>query len=726
MTNFLNSLNKEQLKAVTINDESSLIIAGAGSGKTKVLTSRVAWLINQKKATAKEILAVTFTNKAAKEMVERLNTFNVETAGMWVGTFHGISNKFLRFFHEKANLPKGFQILDVDDSKSLLKRIYKEYGLSDEKFPIKEAYSYISNLKESGISVEKLEIKDYREMYKKDVYEKYQNQLQKEGLVDFSDLLFKTVELLKENDDIRFWCQKRFKYILIDEFQDTNKIQYRWIKLISGLINPVFAVGDDDQSIYMFRGAKVENINNFIKDFDVNEENIIKLEQNYRSHGNILTAANSLIKKNSGRLGKNLWTNKDSGKLIAIKSTETETEEGDFIANEIKSMKSSENIKYNEIAILYRTNAQSRALEHCFFRSGIPYKVHGGLRFFERAEIKNLLGYLRLAANNNDDSACLRIINFPTKGIGIKTIEKFSSIAIKENISLFKSIKNGAEKESGKLKESLLKFIAIIEEIKNISLKNNLVDIIEKSIEISGLESYYSNIKDELDRLENLKELISAAKLLSNEKGFKENSKDVLEEFLSYAALESGGGAADNEENAVNLMTVHSAKGLEFDYVFIAGVEDGIFPHANSLGKRETEEEERRLMYVAITRAKKELVLSWAKKRMIWGQTIQCNKSRFLREIPDYISIELSGKVNNSNIKPALKSIKNDNIFMEPNASKESKCFKINNKVLHNKFGVGVIKSISGNGDALIYEIDFKEHGKRKLVGLYAKLELIK
>lgn len=743
-TKWLASLNPMQKKAVEMPEQHCLIIAGAGSGKTKVLTSRVAFLIETGMARPDEILAVTFTNKAAREMLDRLGHLGVVSKGMWVGTFHGLCNRFLRKFHKSAGLPAGFQILDVDDSKQVLKRLYKTKGWSEERLPIKDAYNFISSKKEAGFRPDSITVMhSMKDKLLKEVFECYEKQLITEGAVDFPELMLKTVEMLQEIEPARFWFQSQFKHVLIDEFQDTNRLQYRWLKLITGEINPVFAVGDGDQSVYGFRGANVENIDAFIKEFKLGNDQLIRLEQNYRSKGNILNAANALIKNNKKRLEKNLWTDKDKGRSIHVKQAFDESEEAGFMAQEAMRLKE-EGVDLKEIAFLYRTNSQSRALEHALFRAGMPYRVYGGLRFFERAEIKNAMAYLRLAANKKDESALLRVINFPTRGVGAKTIEKYLALAESNQESLWDVLTKGVEKEGAKLKASLGGFIEIIETIEKLAKTESLSKLMQSMLSTTGLLDFYKEDEQAQDRIENLKELVNAARSFVSDPVADDSS---LEAFLSHAALEAGEHGAKDGESAIQLMTVHASKGLEFDHVFIGGLEEGIFPHTNSLQKEEDIQEERRLMYVAITRARKELSICYAIERSQFGKTEANRPSRFLSELPNDLIRELQSsrskeEIRSAQFKSAARGEKyrrsegssrhgkadvdygkgSDQIADDLREKDDDGILAVGKKVRHSKFGVGTVKLKQGRGDDLTVEVDFGSYGRRRLVAKYAKL----
>src|SRR5512135_319547 len=620
----LSGLNPPQLQAVTLPQQSALILAGAGSGKTRVLTTRIAYLISTGQVSPHGILAVTFTNKAAKEMVTRLSAMlPINTRGMWIGTFHGLCNRMLRAHHREANLPQTFQILDSGDQLSAIKRLMKAMNVDDEKYPPREMQNFISSNKEQGLRASEVEAYDPYTRRKIEVFDEYDKQCQREGVVDFSELLLRCYELLSRNTALREHYQERFKHILVDEFQDTNPLQYRWLKLLAGRNNALFAVGDDDQSIYAFRGANVGNMQELLRDFHV--ENVIKLEQNYRSHGNILDAANALISRNRNRLGKNLWTDALKGEPLRVYEAPTDADEARFIVEEIQQI-NREGVRLSGMALLYRSNAQSRVLEHALVSAGLSYRVYGGLRFFERQEIKHALAYLRLMENTDDDNALLRIINFPTRGIGARSIEQLQEAAKQYNTTLW----DAAARAGGKVTA----FVGLVESLRSATSGLSLPEIIEHVLQHSGLADHYRNEtgakkREAEERLENLNELITAATMFVHE-----NEDDSLTAFLTHATLESGEHQAGDSEDALHLMTVHAAKGLEFHTVFITGLEESLFPHQNSIDNGDLDEE-RRLMYVAITRARRRLYLTFAQSRMLHGQTHYGTASSFLREIPE-------------------------------------------------------------------------------------------
>jgi DNA helicase II / ATP-dependent DNA helicase PcrA len=649
-TPLLNNLNPEQLRAVTLPSESALILAGAGSGKTRVLTTRIAWLLQTSQVGSGGILAVTFTNKAAKEMMLRLQAMlPVNVRGMWIGTFHGLCNRFLRAHYKMANLPQTFQILDTQDQLSAIKRLCKQHGVDDERFPPKQLQWFIAGCKEDGLRPKDVDVRDDETRRKVEVYQLYEDQCQREGVVDFGELMLRSFELLRDNESIRLHYRSRFKHVLIDEFQDTNKLQYAWIKMIAGLPaehgSAVLAVGDDDQSIYAFRGARVGNMADFVREFGVQHQ--IKLEQNYRSYSNILDSANALIGNNKNRLGKNLRTDQGAGEPVRVYESTSDFAEAQWLVDEIRQLVKGDGLTRKEVAVLYRSNAQSRVMETALFNAGVPYKVYGGLRFFERAEIKHALAYLRILENPNDDTSFLRIVNFPPRGIGARSIEQLQDAAKGLGCSLHDAVSTTAGKAGAKLAS----FVAMIDVMREQTPGMTLREIIELVIDKTGLIEHYKTEKEGADRVENLEELVNAAESFVTQEGFGRDAEATAQEmapiaedgevmsplaaFLTHAALEAGDNQAQAGEDAIQLMTVHASKGLEFDAVFISGLEEGLFPHENSMNDYDGLEEERRLMYVAITRARKRLYLSHSQTRMLHGQTRYNLKSRFLDELPE-------------------------------------------------------------------------------------------
>jgi DNA helicase-2/ATP-dependent DNA helicase PcrA len=730
MSPILKTLNPQQLEAVTYPSGNSLILAGAGSGKTKVLTTRIAWRIQNRLASPMSVLAVTFTNKAAKEMLTRLSAMlPINTRGMWVGTFHGLCNRFLRTHHREANLPQLFQILDTQDQLSLIKRIFKGANVDEEKFPPKQFSWFVNSAKEEGLRAAAVEAFDDYSRRQVELYQLYEQTCQREGVCDFAELLLRTYEVLQRNQPLREHYQARFSDVLVDEFQDTNSLQYKWLRLISGPQASVVAVGDDDQSIYAFRGAKVGNMQLFEKDFA--PVKLVKLEQNYRSYGNILDAANALIEHNRRRLGKNLWTDAGSGDKIRGYLAYSDQEEAQFIVDCAKQA-INEGASAAEIAILYRSNAQSRVLEHALFNARIPYKVYGGLRFFERAEIKNALAYLRLLTNPEDDGALLRVINFPPRGIGARTLETLQERSQMAGITLWQAACTG-----GASAVKVAPFVKLIESMSAATKNLPLPEVIDHMIEASGLLTHYQAEKDGQDRVDNLKELVTAADNFMREAGgvvstVNEDgtiSGDPLTDFLTHAALEAGDTQAAEGRPAIQMMTIHAAKGLEFDFVFVTGLEEGLFPHDNSLNDDGGVEEERRLMYVAITRARKKLTLTHTQMRMLHGQTRYNIASRFLEEVPESLVQWLSPKPRqfaSLGYETAGYDAKSTRKVptAQPNSDRGSG-FRIGQSVLHAKFGVGIIVNAEGRGGDARVQVNFKEAGLKLLDLKFAKLTAV-
>ena len=719
-------LNEKQMEAVMLQSQSALVLAGAGSGKTRVLTSRISWLIENQLASPGAILAVTFTNKAAKEMLTRISTqLPINIRGMWVGTFHGLCNRFLRKHHVDANLPETFQILDSADQKSAIKRVMKTIGVDEDLISSKEAMYFINNNKEEGIRSQ--QFKAYDDVSKKlnSIYAAYDMQCQKEGVVDFAELMLRCLELFQQNSTIRQHYQEIFKHILVDEFQDTSRLQYQWLKILTSPESFIFAVGDDDQSIYGFRGARPGNMKDLQKDFDI--KNVIKLEQNYRSKNNILNAANAIIENNNDRLGKNLWTASGDGDLIKQYTALDDRSETAFILDEIK-MRHRAGTDYNQIAILYRNNAQSRVIEMAMVSNNIPYRVYGGLRFFERAEIKSSLAYLRLINNKRDDNAFMRIVNFPTRGIGARAIEQMQDHAKKNECSLWEGAKIFIS-EAKNLKVAA--FIQLIQSIEDQVHGTNIDESIDIINTHSGLKDHYLKDKDGSSRVENLNELVSAAKSFLNEDRDSVSEEEpnkkkslALAEFLDFTSLESGELQAAASEDALQLMTIHSSKGLEFDTVFITGLEDGLCPHERSLNENNGLEEERRLMYVAITRAKNKLYLTLSQSRMTYGQPNYNLPSRFLDEIPESLIKKINVPINNSNSIGSSYRNNSANSFKKPSKQISNNQYeiKIGSMVKHDKFGGGMVIGYEGNENDLRIEIKFQNHGIKMLAMEYAKL----
>ena len=783
----LQHLNPEQRAAVTLPAEHALILAGAGSGKTRVLTTRIAWLLQTGQVTPGGVLAVTFTNKAAKEMMTRLSSMlPVNVRGMWIGTFHGLCNRFLRAHFKLANLPQSFQILDTQDQLSSIKRLYKQFGIDDERFPPKQMQWFIGGCKEDGLRPNMVEVRDEETRKKVEIYQLYEDQCQREGVVDFGELMLRSFEVLRDNDPIREHYQRRFRHILIDEFQDTNKLQYAWIKMLAGTgahgtaddasFNPtgcVLAVGDDDQSIYAFRGARVGNMADFVREFKVKHQ--IKLEENYRSGSNILDSANELISYNTKRLGKNLRTAQGPGEPVRVFEATSDFAEAQWMVDEMKQLVR-EGMERKEIAVLYRSNAQSRVIETALFNAGIPYKVYGGLRFFERAEIKNALAYLRLLENPRDDTSFLRAVNFPPRGIGLRSLEQLQDVARASGCSLSDAVSG----LGGKAGANIGAFMAGIDVLREQTSGMKLSEIVERVLDHSGLITHYKADREGADRVENLEELVNAAESFVSLENFGRDaaalpvdeqghaltqspasqgldlSQPVLDEpapdletgetqsplaaFLSHAALEAGDNQAQAGQDAIQLMTVHSSKGLEFDCVFITGIEEGLFPHENSMSDRDGLEEERRLMYVAITRARKRLYLSHSQTRMLHGQTRYNPKSRFFDELPGAALKWITPKHQGLRADGATYLGATGQVYtgargqFDINYSKFSAApvpiqkaapahgLRTGMKVFHAKFGEGTVQTLEGTGDDARAQINFPRHGVKWLALSVAKL----
>jgi DNA helicase-2/ATP-dependent DNA helicase PcrA len=709
----LELLNPEQLAAVTLGDENALILAGAGSGKTRVLTTRIAWLVKGGRASPSNILAVTFTNKAAREMLTRVTAMlPVSTRGMWIGTFHGLCNRLLRAHHRDAGLPQAFQILDTQDQLAVLKRLMKSMNVDEDRFPPREVQWFINGQKEEGIRARDVAVTDENTKRFAELYAAYDEQCQREGVVDFPELLLRSFELLSRNEILREHYAQRFRYVLVDEFQDTNRLQYRWLKLFRSRDNCFFCVGDDDQSIYTFRGANVGNMAEFERDFQVKK--VVRLEQNYRSHGNILDAANALIANNRNRLGKNLWTSAGPGEPLRVFEAESDNDEARWIVEEVQAL-SREGAPLSHVALLYRSNAQSRVIEHALFSQGIAYRVYGGLRFFERAEIKHALAYLRLVATPDDDNAFLRVANFPPRGIGARTVEQIQDAAKAGGISLMASV--------GTSKASIFK--KLIEDLRKETENLPLPELIEHVVARSGLLEHYKAEREGAERLENLAELTNAAAAFTEEDRQSESGEAVhpLTAFLSHAALEAGEHQAGEGQEALQLMTVHSAKGLEFDVVFLTGLEEGLFPHEQSATERDGLEEERRLAYVAITRARNRLYLSHAQTRMLHGQTRYNIPSRFLEEIPQELLKWLTPRFSKQKAFTPDFSRSKESFLSKKPVARDVGGFRIGQNVVHPKFGPGVIVDLLGQGGDVRVQVNFRNHGLKELVLAMAKLQ---
>ncbi|MDO5626186.1 MAG: 3'-5' exonuclease [Pseudomonadota bacterium] len=779
----LDGLNPEQKAAVTLPPEAALILAGAGSGKTRVLTTRIAWLLQTGQVSPGGVLAVTFTNKAAKEMVARLSAMlPLNVRGMWIGTFHGLCNRFLRAHYQLAQLPQAFQILDTQDQLSAIKRLYKQFQIDEERFPPKQMQWFISGCKEDGERPGDVAVRDADSRKKVEIYQIYEEQCQREGVVDFGELMLRSYELLRDNPAVREHYRRRFRHILIDEFQDTNRLQYAWIKMMAGLPGEahhaaVLAVGDDDQSIYAFRGARVGNMADFVREFAVQHQ--IKLEQNYRSYSHILDSANHLISHNQRRLGKNLRTTQGAGEPVRVMEAPTDFAEAEWLLEELRQLVKGEGYERKEVAILYRSNAQSRVLETQLFNAGVPYRVYGGLRFFERAEVKHALAYLRLLENPRDDTSFMRVVNFPPRGIGARTLEQLQDAARAAGTALVDAVPS----VPGKAGANLAAFVARIDVLREQTAGHTLRDIIERVLDDSGLIEHYRAERDGTDRVENLEELASAAESFVTQEGFGRDAvalpvdetamltqspasqgldadAPVLNEplapdadtgetlsplaaFLTHAALEAGDNQAQAGQDAVQLMTVHASKGLEFDAVFITGLEEGLFPHENALSDMDGLEEERRLMYVAITRARRRLYLSHAQTRMLHGQTRYHVKSRFLEELPEeslkwltprhggFARIERAPGSAPHGLRPAWghSAIYPDMVAKAPALARKPEPadggVAVGVKVFHNKFGEGQVLAVEGSGGDARAQVSFSRHGLKWLALAVAKLTVV-
>jgi len=717
----VDSLNAAQREAVTAPLGNVLVLAGAGSGKTRVLTHRIAWLIQHENFSPFNILAVTFTNKAANEMRGRLEKLlGMSTNGMWVGTFHGLSHRLLRIHWQEAGLSENFQILDTDDQYRIIRRLVIAAGLDEKQWSPKQIQWFINAKKDEGLRPS--QVPDKGDVHTRTLirlYAQYEELCQRSSLVDFAELMLRAYELWLNHPEILGHYRERFRYILVDEFQDTNVIQYQWIRLLSQN-NFLMAVGDDDQSIYGWRGAKVENMNQLQKDFF--PFTTIRLEQNYRSTGNILNAANHLISHNSKRLGKNLWTEDGAGEPISIYAGFNEIDEARFIVDRVRSIyqQGHHAINYCDFAVLYRSNAQSRVIEETLIQAGIPYRIYGGLKFFERAEIKDALGYLRLIAHENDDSAFERIINTPTRGIGEQTVLSIRQEARANNQSLWQAAHALLAKNhfAGRAQNALRQFFTLIENLREETKNLPLTELTELVLQGSGLIEHYRNEKGEKGqtRVENLQELISATKQFQDE---TEGEFSALASFLANAALEAGETQSENATDFVQLMTLHSAKGLEFPVVFLAGMEEGLFPHQRSVEEAHQLAEERRLCYVGMTRAMKKLFLTYAEMRRLHGQETYHRASRFIREIPPDLMEEVRLRTQIS--RPAY-SRDTSQTYTVP---VEESGFHLGQHVRHPVFGNGTILSFEGQGPHARIQVKFHTVGAKWLVASYAKLEAV-
>ena len=713
-------LNEKQQQSVTLSEDiNALILAGAGSGKTRVLTHRIHYLVSEKNHHADDILAVTFTNKAAKEMKERLSDLLRRPIGrMWVGTFHSLAHRLLRTHPAEANLSPTFQILDAQDQFRIIKRLMKENAVDEKKLKIKEVQWFINKNKDNGISPLHIDAGyDYAKKQKVKVFDLYENFVQTNDLVDFAGLLVKSYELLKNNQPLLDYYQKKFCHILVDEFQDTNTIQYQFIKILHNQDNHVFCVGDDDQSIYGWRGAKIENIQKIEDDFKPIQ--VIKLEQNYRSTGNILSASNALIAKNKNRLEKSLWTESGDGDLINVFNARNEREEAQYVVSEIQTQ-FNQGRNLDECAILYRSNAQSRVFEESLIKFNLNYRIYGGLRFFERAEIRQAMSYVRLIENTSDNLAFERVVNFPTRGIGLSTIEKIRARAIESHTDLFQSSIAIAESLPARASNALQGFIQLIESITDSTKNLTLSEKVDSILLQSGLMAHYANDKTDKagSKLENLKELVSAATEYIHE---EEDEMTETEGFIALATLDSSGESNQSNQNYVQLMTVHSAKGLEFPVVFLVGLEEDLFPSRQRVNQPSNIDEERRLCYVGMTRAMQSLTLSHATSRNLYGETIYSRNSVFLDEIPSSFLNHIKNE-SGGNFYQGYKKSTNEGKSM---ASTSDSIYSIGQVVKHAKFGMGTVVNYEGSGDSMRVQINFQKAGTKWLITSYAKLDTV-
>ncbi len=721
VSHLLASLNDSQRQAVTAPETHLLVLAGAGSGKTRVLTHRIAWLVEVEHQSPFSILAVTFTNKAAAEMRGRIETLlNMPANGMWVGTFHGIAHRLLRAHHKEAHLPEGFQILDSDDQFRLIKRVIAALDMDSTQWPAKQIQWYINNKKDEGLRAEHVETHgELHEATMKKVYQAYQDACERGGMVDFAELLLRSHELWRDNPELLKHYRQRFKHILVDEFQDTNALQYAWLQMLVGEDNHLMIVGDDDQSIYGWRGAKVENILNFEKQFP--DCQTVRLEQNYRSTGNILKAANSVIDNNGERLGKSLWTNKDRGENISLYAAFNELDEARFTVGRIKDWFAQGN-RYDEVAILYRSNAQSRVLEEALLQQNIPYRVYGGQRFFDRMEIKDALAYLRLVSNRHDDAAFERVVNTPTRGIGERTLMSLRQHARANNISLWTSAEQiiGRGNLPGRANSAVAAFLTLISNMTEDTINLELHEQTEHVIETSGLIPHCKKDRGEKGqmRIENLAELITATRQYSPQDNEEMENMTPLQAFLSHAALEAGEQQADQHQDCVQLMTLHSAKGLEFPLVFLVGVEEGLFPHQMSSEEPGRLEEERRLCYVGITRAMQKLFICYAESRRLYGNEVFHSPSRFIREIPSELIEEV--RLKNQVSRPVFQR----SSPLQHSIETAHGHLKLGQQVHHEKFGDGVILNYEGQGSQARVQVKFNSTTKWLMVS-YANLQPI-
>jgi DNA helicase-2/ATP-dependent DNA helicase PcrA len=722
VTPILNSLNDAQRQAVTAPSEPALVIAGAGSGKTRVLVHRAAWLIEVEGVSPQGLLAVTFTNKAAAEMRSRIETLlKLPVQHLWIGTFHGLAHRMLRRHWQEADLPQNFQIIDSDDQLRLIKRLFKSLEIDESSWTPKEIQWFINGQKDEGLRPEHINDEgDPHRQQQISLYKSYEDICQRAGLVDFAELLLRAHEILRDNIELLGLYRRRFQHLLVDEFQDTNAIQYAWLRLLVGDNGVPFVVGDDDQSIYQWRGARVEHIHRFQKDFPGTQ--VIKLEQNYRSTRTILNAANAVIDNNSSRMGKHLWTESAAGETIKVYSAYNESDEANFIVGRLRDWIAQGNARADS-AILYRSNAQSRILEEALINARIPYKIYGGLRFFERAEIKDALAYLRLVSNREDDSSFERVVNKPTRGIGARTVEIIRSYARVNACSMWRAAEAiTSDGVNGRIANSVNPFMSLIERMARETNSLELHDKVDHVIHLSMLIEFFKKEKGEKGeiRIENLAELVSAAKSFEPDPA---EEMSQLDTFLSHAALEAGEGQADAWEDCVQLMTMHSVKGLEFPLVFMCGMEDGLFPHQRSVADPNGLEEERRLCYVGITRAMQSLYITHAEQRRLHGKDNFSQPSRFISEIPDEYIEEIRPRIR---IAQPMQSSTSTQQRMSIDDAGSDVGIRLGQRVRHKKFGDGIILNCEGQGAHTRVEVNFELTSDTKwLVLSYANLDLM-
>ncbi|CAM3170403.1 DNA-dependent helicase II [Ectopseudomonas mendocina] len=719
----LASLNDAQVQAVAAPLGRQLVLAGAGSGKTRVLVHRIAFLIQAMGASPHSILSVTFTNKAAAEMRHRIEQMlGHNPAGMWVGTFHGLAHRLLRAHWQEAGLAENFQILDSDDQQRLIKRVIRELGLDEQRWPAKQAQWFINGQKDEGFRPQHIQAGgDLFLATMRGIYEAYEAACARTGVIDFSELLLRALDLWRDKPGLLEHYQRRFRHILVDEFQDTNAVQYAWLRLLAKGGDSLMVVGDDDQSIYGWRGARIENIQQFSSDFP--DTQVIRLEQNYRSTAGILKAANALIANNNGRLGKELWTDGGDGEPLAVYAAFNEHDEARYVVETIEDALRKDGLKRSEIAILYRSNAQSRVLEEALLREKIPYRIYGGQRFFERAEIKNAMAYLRLLDGRGNDAALERIVNVPARGIGEKTIETIREYARAHDVHMWEAIRLMLANKAlpGRASGALAGFIELIESLAEKVLAMPLHQMTQVVIEQSGLLAYHEAEKGEKGqaRVENLEELVSAARAFEND---EDDELTPLQAFLTHASLEAGDTQAAENEDSIQLMTLHSAKGLEFPLVFLVGMEEGLFPHKMSLEEPGRLEEERRLAYVGITRAMQKLVISYAETRRLYGSETYNKVSRFVREIPAPLIQEV--RLSNSVSRPVSTSSMSGSSLFAGSAVPQTP-FNLGQRVRHSLFGEGTILNFEGAGAQARVQVNFENEGSKWLMLAYAKLEAV-